>query len=90
MQHAVYINRWADLFHVLLAEVEDYSHRIVRSRFYKTLDEARSVVVRWQINHVIPDEDVRDNSGIDLDVLFAHIEVDLDDVTVNEVAGVVH
>lgn len=90
MQHAVYINRWADLFHVMLAEVVGDTHRIIRSRFYKTLDEARSVVARWQINHLIPDEDVRDNSGIDLDVLFAHIEVDLDDVTVNEVAGVIH
>jgi hypothetical protein len=28
----------------------------------------------------VPDEDMRGNSDMDLDVLFAHIGVDLDDV----------
>jgi hypothetical protein len=46
-------------------------------------------MARWQANHAIPDEDMRDNSGMDLDVLFAHIEIDLDDLEVNEVAGVI-
>jgi hypothetical protein len=90
MKHAIYLNRWNDLFHCLLAEADDETHRVVQSRFCKSLEEARSMVAKWQNNHIVPDEDVRDNSGVDLDVLFAHIEVDLDDVAVNEVAGVVH
>ncbi len=90
MKHAIYINRWADLFHVMLAELDDDTHRVFRSRFCKSLDEARRLVAVWQNNHIVPDEDVRDNSGIDLDVLLAHMEIDFDDVGVNEVAGVVH
>lgn len=89
MRHLIYLNRWADLFHLLLAVADDMTHRCIKTRFCKSLAEARSQVARWQADHAIPNEDVRDNSGIDLDVLLAHIEIDLDDLEVNEVAGVI-
>ena len=89
MKHIIYLNRWNDLFHLLVAVTDDDTHRVVKSRFCKTLAEARTTVAMWQEDYGVADEDVRDNSGIDLDVLFAHIEIDLDDVEENRVAGAI-
>jgi hypothetical protein len=36
------------VYHLLLAVADDTTHRCVKSRFCKTLAEARSQVARWQ------------------------------------------
>lgn len=90
MKHVVYLNRWNDLFHVVHAVViAGTVHRRLDSRYCRTLPEARSVVAGWIEDHHVAAENVHDNSEIDLDVLFGQMEIDLDNVTDSDVAGVV-
>lgn len=90
MKTVVYLNQWADLYHAMLAVVDDTTHRRQQSRFCRTLEEARMLVAAWVEKYQVEAEDVHDNSGIDLDILFAHMEIDLDAVGVSEVAGLVY
>jgi hypothetical protein len=85
-----YLNRWSDLFHLMLADVDGDVHRRVESRFCRSLDDARRLLAHWQVEHGVGPENVRDNSRIDLDVLLAHMDVDLEGVAESEVAGVLH
>ena len=84
----IYLNRWNSMFHVMLGQIEDDFHRRVRSRFCPSLDEARRVVAHWRAEHAVPPEDIHDNSEIDLDDLFAWMDIDLD-ATDGEIAGLV-
>jgi hypothetical protein len=90
MKHVVYLNRWNDMFHVMLAVVIDGTvHRRLGSRYCQSLTEARSVVAGWVEQHHVTTEDVHDNSEIDLDLLIGQMEIDMDDVTDSKVAGLV-
>ncbi len=90
MKHVVYLNRWNDMFHVMLAVVIDGTiHRRLRSRYCQTLMEARAVVAGWVTEHHVAAEDVRDNSDIDLDLLIGQMEIDMDAMTDCKVAGLV-
>lgn len=73
-----YLNRWSDLYHLMLAVVDGDVHRRIDSRFCTSLGEARRVLGRWQDEHAIPSRHVHDNSDIDLDILFAQMDVDFD------------
>jgi len=90
MKHVVYLNRWNNTFHVMLAVVIDGTvHRRLGSRYCRSLTEARSIVARWVEEHHVATEDVRDNSEIDLDLLIGQMEIDMDDVTDSDVVGLV-
>jgi hypothetical protein len=47
------------------------------------------VLSRWQKEHAIPAAHVHDNSDIDLDILFAQMDVDFEGVTESVEAGVI-
>jgi hypothetical protein len=90
MKPVAYLNRWNEMFHVMLAVVIDGTvHRRLQGRYCLTLVEARELVARWVEDHHVAVGDIHDNSEIDLDVLFGHMEIDLDDVSDSEVAGLV-
>ncbi|MBX9625219.1 MAG: hypothetical protein K2X82_15540 [Gemmataceae bacterium] len=90
MKTVIYLNRWGSMLHLLLGRIEDDTHRRVRSQYCSSTEEARQVVAHWQAEHGVLDEDVRDNSAIDLDDLVWWMDFDLEDATDGEVAGVVH
>ena len=87
MKTVAYLNRWSHLFHLMLAVVDGDTHRRIDSRFCTSLDDARRVLGRWRDDHAIAAEDVHDNSGIDLDILRAQMDVDLEGAAESKVAG---
>ena len=75
MQTVIYLNKWhANLFHVILAVHDEEIDYILASRVCTTLDEARRLSQRWQQQHAVGVEDVRDNSALVLSELLAGIE----------------
>lgn len=86
----IYLNRWGMMFHLLLGSIEGDTHRRLRSQFCRTIEDARQVVAHWQAEHEVPNENVRDNSEIDLDDLIWWMDFDMNDASDGEVAGVVH
>ena len=89
MTTVAYLNRWSHLYHLMLAVVDGDVHRRLDSRFCTSLVEARRVLDRWRVDHAIPTHHAHDNSDIDLDVLFAQMDVDMDGVTESVEAGVI-
>lgn len=87
MKTVAYLNRWADLFHPMLAVVDGDTHRRIESRFCTSLDDARRLLAHWRDDHAIAAEDVHDNSDIDLDILLAHMDVDLEGAAESKMAG---
>jgi hypothetical protein len=77
MRTAIFLNRWNDLFHLMLMRVEGERGRRLDSRFYRSLDLARKMVEYWRAEYEVAAEDVHDNSGVDLDHVFAWMDVDL-------------
>lgn len=75
-----YLNKWNDLYHVMIAVIEGDTHRRIRSRFCLSLAEARQVVGCWQNEFQIDTADVRDNSAVDLDELIGWMGADFDAV----------
>jgi hypothetical protein len=84
-----YLNRWSHLYHLMLAVVDGDVLRRIDSRFCASLGEARRVLGCWQDEYAIPAQHVHDNSDIDLDILFEQMEVDFNDVSGCQEAGVV-
>jgi hypothetical protein len=90
MRPVIYLNRWNDMIHLMRAVVvNDTTHRRLESRFCLSLEDARTQAEQWVEEYHVAVEDVHDNTGIDLDILFAHIEIDLNDVAEAQVAGLV-
>ncbi len=75
MKKIIYLNKWnANLYHVILALHGEQIDSTITSRVCTTLDEARHLVQRWQQQHAVGAEDVRDNSALALSELLAGIE----------------
>jgi hypothetical protein len=89
VKSVIYLNRWNTMFHLLLGRIEEDTHRRVQSQYCSSVEEARRVIAHWQAEHGVLDEDVQDNSPIDLDDLIWWMDFDLEDATAGEVAGVV-
>ncbi len=89
MKTVAYLNRWADLYHLMLAVADGDTHRRIDSRFCTSLDDARRLLARWRADCAIAAEDVHDNSDIDLDILLAHMDVDLEGAAESKVAGAI-
>jgi hypothetical protein len=84
-----YLNRWSDLYHLMLAVVDGDTPRRIDSRFCTSLDDAQRVLGGWRDEYAIPTQHVHDNSDIDLDVLFAQMDVDLEGVPASVEAGAI-
>jgi hypothetical protein len=79
----VFLNRWNDLFPMLLIRVDGEKSRGLNSRYARSLEQARKAVASWRTEYQVAAEDVHDNSDVDWDHLFAWMDVDLTD----ELAG---
>lgn len=74
MKVIVSLNRWGHFYDVILAVTDEEIDYVLASRVCVTLDEARRIVEQWRIRYAVADNDVRDNTMIDLSVLLAGIE----------------
>jgi len=83
MRTVIYLNRWNDLFHLMLLKVDGEQSRRLDSRYTRSLAQARKAVAYWQTEYQVAAEDVHDNSDVDLDNILAWMDVDLTD----ELAG---
>ncbi len=78
MRTVLFLNRWNDLFHLMLTKVDGEQSRRLESRFCHTLEQARKLMDYWRAEYEVADDDVHDNSDVDLDHIFAWMDVDLD------------
>jgi hypothetical protein len=79
MKTVIFLNRWNNLFHLMLAcvGVDGENTRRLDSRYATSLEQARKAVAYWQTEFNVAAEDVHDNSMVDLDDIFAWMDVDL-------------
>jgi hypothetical protein len=78
MKTMIFLKRWGNLFHLMLSGVDGEDSRRLDSRYATSLEQARKAVVYWQTEFNVPAENVHDNSMVDLDDVFAWMDVDLD------------
>lgn len=76
MRTVIFLNRWNDLFHLMLMEVNGENNRRLDSRFTPSREQARKAVDYWRTEYEVADEDVHDNSEVDLDHIFSWMDVD--------------
>jgi hypothetical protein len=79
MKTVIFLNRWNNLFHLILAKVEDEQSRRLDSRYARSLEQARKAVDYWRTEFEVAPEDIHDNSAVDLDDIFSWMDVDLSD-----------
>lgn len=77
MKTLIFLNRWNDLYHLILMKVEGERSYRLDSRYSRSLEQARKAVTYWQTEYEVAAEDVPDNSDVDLDEVFAWMNVDL-------------
>lgn len=75
----IFLNKWNDLFHLMLASVDGENSRRLDSRYCTSLEQARKAVAYWMNEFNVPAENVHDNSMVDLDDIFSWMDVDLSD-----------
>jgi hypothetical protein len=75
----IYLNRWNNLFHLMLMSVDGEESRRLDSRYDRSLEQVRKAVDYWRIEYEVAAEDIHDNSAIDLDDIFSWMDVDLTD-----------
>lgn len=73
----IFLNRWNNLFHLMLASVDGDESRRLDSRYATSLEQTHKAVAYWQTEFHVAAEDVHDNSMVDLDDIFAWMDVDL-------------
>jgi hypothetical protein len=79
MQTVIFLNRWNNLFHLMLTKVDGENSRRLDSRYARSLEQARKAVAYWKTEYEVADADVHDNSMVDLDDIFSWMDVDLSD-----------
>jgi len=72
----IYLNRWGLTYHAILTTVTEEEDRVLASRVCTSLNEARRLIEGWQVQYAVEDQNVRDNSQLDLNKLLAGIETD--------------
>ncbi|MCE9562920.1 MAG: hypothetical protein K8U57_12825 [Planctomycetes bacterium] len=78
MKHVIFLNRWGLVFHVMLSAVTEGGDRNVSSRICLSHDEARRLIDQWQRSFDIADDDVHDNSRLDMNEIFSGATTDFD------------
>jgi hypothetical protein len=77
MRTAIFLNRWNDRFHLILTKTDgEESHRL-DSRYAQSLEQARRAVDYWRTEFDVAEEDIHDNSVVNLDDVFTWMDVDL-------------
>jgi hypothetical protein len=71
----------------MLVLVDSNTHRRLDSRFCTSLADARRVLGRWRDEYALPAQHVHDNSDLDLDILFAQMDVDPEGAAESREAG---
>ena len=77
MKTVIFLNKWNDLYHLMLASVDGEDSRRLDSRYATSQEQARKAVAYWQTEFKVAAEDVQDNSMVDLDDIFSWMDVDL-------------
>jgi hypothetical protein len=78
MRTVLFLNRWNYLFHLMLTKVDGEQSRRLEGRFCRSLGQTRKVMTYWRAEYDVDDDDVHDNSDVDLDILFAWMDFDLE------------
>ena len=78
MRHAIFLNRWGMVFHVILAAVTEEESRNIASRICTSLEEARRLVEAWKLRFAVAPVDIIDNSRLDMNELLAGVGTDFD------------
>ena len=77
MKTVIYLNRWNDIFHLMLTKVAGEQSRRLDNRYALSLEETRKAVDYWRTEYEVVPEDIHDNSSVDLDVVFVWMDVDM-------------
>lgn len=72
----IYLNRWGVVYHAILTTVTEEEDRVLASRVCLSLQEARRLIEGWRVQYAVEDQNVHDNSRLDLTELLAGIETD--------------
>lgn len=72
----IYLNRWGIVFHAILTTITAEEDRVLASRVCTSIEEARRLFERWQVQYGIAAQEIYDNSRLDLTELLAGIESD--------------
>jgi hypothetical protein len=75
----IFLNRWNNLYHLMLSKVDGENSPRLDSRYTTSLEQARKAVAYGQTEFNVTAEDIHDNSMVDLDDVFAWMDVDLSD-----------
>jgi hypothetical protein len=79
MRTVLFLNRWNDLFHLMLTKIDGEQSRGHWWRVWRTRGTALKAVDYWRTEFNVAAEDVHDNSMVDLDDIFSWMDVDLSD-----------
>jgi hypothetical protein len=79
MKTVIFLNKWNNLYHLMLSSVDGENSRRLDSRYATSLDQAHKAVAYWQTEFNVAADDVHDNSMVDLDDIFSWMDVDLSD-----------
>ncbi len=75
MRPLIFLNKWhSHLYHVILTVTDEEVDYMLASRVCTTVGEARRLVKQWQQQYAVGEDDIRDNSLIDLGKLLKGIE----------------
>jgi hypothetical protein len=75
MQTLIFLNKWHNhLYHVILAVTDEEGDYTLASRVSTNLADAHRLVEKWRREYAVAEDDVHDNSLIDLGKLLEGIE----------------
>ncbi len=77
MKTVIFLNKWNNKLHLMLASVDDENSRRLDSRYATLLEQARKAVAYWQTEFNVAAKDVHENSIVGLDDIFSWMDVDL-------------
>lgn len=60
MRTVLFLNRWNDLFQLMLTKVDGEQSRRLESRFCHTLEQARKLMAYWRAEYDVAEDDVHD------------------------------
>ena len=80
MRNIVFLNRWGQVFHLMLVVTDGQTDHRLHSRICLSLDEAHRLIDCWRQRYYIASGDVQDNSHIDMNELLKGMETDFSPV----------
>jgi hypothetical protein len=77
---AIFLNRWTNIFHLILVQLDGEQCIRMDSRYARSLEQARKAVEYWRTEFNVANEDVHDNSCVNMDEIFSWMDLDMDDL----------